>query len=326
MLAIRSDGSRLSADHSTPNPDLKPGHALLRLRLATLSHDDLRAARPDSAFVGILGHECVASVERVSPDDRTPPDAPKRLANARVLIQPSIPCARCETCLRGLAAQCPNALLPGRKALDGCLAERLTVPIHALLPIPDAIEDERAVLAYTLARAIHHARVAAPSTSAWVTVLGDGPDALLAAHILSRDHPATRLLAREESAIALCAKWGLKHRETAEAGRRHDQDLVLLASRAPSDFALALSLLKPRATLLLAESPAAPVALDDAHDREIRILPSHAASLHDAVAILAARAADVTPLLAKRYRLQDAPLAFRDYAQERGPRKPLIAP
>ncbi|MGD9692633.1 MAG: alcohol dehydrogenase catalytic domain-containing protein [Phycisphaerales bacterium] len=326
MLAIRSDGSRLTADASTPNPDPTPGHALLSLRLATLSHDDLRAARPDSGFVGTLGHECIATVERISPDERTPTDAPKRLNNARVLLQPSIPCARCELCQRGLAAHCPSALLPGRKGLNGCLSERFTAPIHALTPIPDALDDERAIMAYALARALHHARVAALSSTAWATVMGDGPDALLSAQVLSRDHPATRLLAREESAIALCAKWGLKHRDASEAGRRQDQDLVLLASRTPSDFPLALSFLKPRATLLLAEPPSAPVSLEDAHAREIRILSSHAASLADAIPLLTSGAVDVAPLLGKRYRLQDAPLAFRDLAQERGPRKPVITP
>lgn len=326
MLAIRSDGARLLADASSPAPDAAPGRSLLRLRLATLGPDDLFAARPSSGFVGVLGHEVVASVERVMADDRTPADTARKLTGARVLVQPSIPCAKCETCQRGLASHCPDALRPGRNGLDGALAERFVAPAHALVPLPDSVDDERAVMAYALARALHHARVAAPAGSAWITVIGDGSEALLCAMLLTREHPSARLLAREESAIALCAKWGIKHRDAAEAGRRQDQDVVVLVSDAPADFALAVSLLRPRATLLLARPPASPVSLSAAHESELRVLSSCGATLSDAVSLLSTNAVDVAALMGKRHRLADAPLAFRDLAQERGPRKPLIVP
>lgn len=324
MFAIRSDGARLLADGSAPAPELGAGQALLSLRVASLGPEDLRAASPGSGFSGVLGHECVATVERVLPDARLTAEAARRLGGARALVQSSIPCASCETCQRGLAAHCPKALLPGRRGMGGALAERFSAPASALVVVPDGVDDERAVMAYALARAMHHARVAAPAASAWITVIGDSPEAALCAALLAKDHPSARLLAREESTISLCAKWGVKHRDAAEAGRRRDQDVVVVASDSAADFALGCSLLRARGTLLLGRAPSAGVSLEELHAREARLLCSSGGSLQDALALLASGGVDVSGLAGVRRRLSDGALAFRDASQERGARKSLI--
>jgi hypothetical protein len=58
-------------------------------------------------------------------------------------------------------------------------------------------------------------------------VLGDGPLGLVMVQVMSRLNASVRLIGRHADKLAICEKWGVKHRLADEVGRRDDQDVVV---------------------------------------------------------------------------------------------------
>jgi 2-desacetyl-2-hydroxyethyl bacteriochlorophyllide A dehydrogenase len=87
----------------------------------------------------ILGHELVGRIA----DSR------------RVVVDPLITCGLCSECRRGATNLCRNLRLLGMDQIDGCFAEHVVVPESQVHPIPDKLDDERAVLAEPLANIVH---------------------------------------------------------------------------------------------------------------------------------------------------------------------------
>lgn len=117
-----------------PEPELKTGEALVRVRACALNHLDLwnrrGIERVRFAFPHIPGADI--SGEIVQTSDGSMP------SGRRVLLQPGLSCGRCEACLDGLDNECPKYDVFGSQS-DGGYAELVRVPLQNLVAIPDAI-------------------------------------------------------------------------------------------------------------------------------------------------------------------------------------------
>src|SRR5690606_9211958 len=93
----------------------------------------------------------------------------------RIIAAMILPCGACERCRRGLGSHCPQRLVPGVERGDGCFSERFTLPVSALVRVPDAVDDDRAVFVHDVAAALQAARQLDAQGGGYITVLGDGP-------------------------------------------------------------------------------------------------------------------------------------------------------
>jgi L-iditol 2-dehydrogenase len=161
--------------HSEPEPEPRPGEALVRVSAVGVCGSDLHwlsqagigDARLEQPLV--LGHEFAGIVE--SQDSV--------LYGRRVAVDPAIPCQACEYCLEGNPNLCENLRFAGHGLTDGGLRECLAWPERCLFPLPDAIDDEAGALLEPLGVALHAIDLGALTPGMRVGVFGCGPIGLM---------------------------------------------------------------------------------------------------------------------------------------------------
>lgn len=301
------DGKNPALNTSHPAPTPLTGEAVIRpLRLA-ISTLDLRSIRSDAPHRGVLGHEFVGVVESINGKDA------HSLTGKRVVGSINTLCGECDLCLRGLSVHCRSRTLMGLQNRDGCFADAFTLPAGNLVAVPDAIDDDHAVFAHVLAAAIQAARQLTIEGKPYITVLGDGPLGLLAVQIMAKLNASVRLIGKHNEKLAICEKWGIKHRHVDDIGRRADQDVVVDCTGSPEGLALSMQLVRPRGKILLKSlhGPDARCNLSPLVTHEIELIGSHFGPISEAIALLARREVDVVSLISKRANFNHAADAWK---------------
>ena len=125
----------------------------------------------------ILGHEYAGIVEAVGES------ADKSLLGKRVAVEPGVPCATCEYCLRGEYNVCPSMTFPGGPGCDGAFAEFITVHAGFCFPVPEEMPAVDAAMIEPLAVAIHTVELARLKPGETAAIIGLGPIGLLTAAV-----------------------------------------------------------------------------------------------------------------------------------------------
>ncbi|MFK7885071.1 MAG: alcohol dehydrogenase catalytic domain-containing protein [Phycisphaerales bacterium] len=314
MRAARIESGNVVVDPSypdpTPDPTAERGTAIVRVSRVLITETDRSVLAGVVPHTGVLGQAFVGTVERIVGDD------PRNLAGRRVVSSPDLPDPSSSLAQRGLGAHDPDRTVLGVRGRDGCLADLLAVPTAALVPVPDAVDADRAVFALPLARALHAAQIVRIPGKTYVTILGDNLRALLAAQVLARLNASVRLLGTMPDRLDRCARWGVKHRHRDEAGLWGDQDIVVDSERDVRTFELACGMVRPRGTIvLLGETPAGESRssgdLALVIEREITVIGARCGSLGEGVSMLGSGMVDLDGLISKRFKLEDAEKAIR---------------
>jgi alcohol dehydrogenase len=193
----------------------------------------------------VLGHEFVGIVEAVGDNTGT------KLKGKRVVGSPIIACGTCNLCQGGLSEHCRDRSIIGIAGRDGCFADRFTMPVSNLVPVPDSLDDDHAVFAVPLGSAIQAARQFTIEGKPYITVLGDGPLGLLMVQVMAKLNASVRLIGRYTEKLSICEKWGVKHRHVDDIGRRADQDIVVDCTGSRSGLELSMKLVRPRGRIVL---------------------------------------------------------------------------
>jgi propanol-preferring alcohol dehydrogenase len=125
-----------------PEPDLRPGHALLEVLACGVCYSDVKISRGRMPFSDGLalphvpGHEICGRVLRSDP----PVLEPGSLA----VVYHVFPCRRCARCRAGEDNLCRNPAATTGFTHPGGFQERLQVPVDRLLPVPPGIDPLRA--------------------------------------------------------------------------------------------------------------------------------------------------------------------------------------
>lgn len=125
----------------TPAPG--PGEVLVRVRAASLNHLDVWVRRGlpiETTMPHIGGSDVAGVVEEVGPEVEGVE------VDARVVVNPSLWCGRCEWCKRGEEPLCVRYRILGEHTQGG-FAEYVVVPAANLYPIPDDVPFEEAAAA-----------------------------------------------------------------------------------------------------------------------------------------------------------------------------------
>lgn len=155
------------------------------------------------SFPQVLGHEVVATIDRVGPGVTV------RQVGERVVLNPWLSCVTrglepCEWCLRGELAQCRNfcrgTIAPGihtgnSRHATGGFAPFLPAHESQCIPVPDEISDEAAVLADPFSVSLHSILHWPPPRDGVVVVYGCGTLGLMTIAILRALFPQCRIVA-----------------------------------------------------------------------------------------------------------------------------------
>ena len=118
-----------------PDPEPRPGRAIVRVRACALNHLDLWGRRGLQRVRIPLPHIPGSDVAGEVVDDGGGHVA----ARTRVLLQPGISCGACPACREGRDNLCPKYDVLGFMS-DGGYAELVSVPTANLVPIPAGVD------------------------------------------------------------------------------------------------------------------------------------------------------------------------------------------
>ena len=202
MKALVYTGTKASEIREQPEPELRPGDALVGIEAVGICGSDMHAWHghdPRRVPPMILGHEAAGTVLDGA--------APGR----RVVLNPLITCGRCRYCTGGRSNLCPERELIGMQR-PGAFAERIAIPERNLIEVPDGMAPQQAALTEPCATAWHavelgRAALWQPLAESRVLVIGGGSVGLLAGLIL-RHHGCAELRLAEVNPL---------RRETAAA-------------------------------------------------------------------------------------------------------------
>src|SRR5437773_7983516 len=196
MKALHYENRELKiADVAKPIGD---GEAVVRVTLSGICNTDLEITRGYAGFQGTIGHEFVGVIEELPksvlearPLGRAQFQGEPFLTvglltrGQRVVGEINAGCGCCDLCLAGDARHCAQRTVLGIVGRDGAHAEFLELPAANLLPVPNEISDERAVVTEPLAGACGILERAYITVATKVAVVGDGKLGLLCAQVLA---------------------------------------------------------------------------------------------------------------------------------------------
>ena len=336
MLAFTVRNHSLTAIRK-PLPRLRPGWALVRVRLAGICNTDVEILRGYHNFRGTPGHEFIGEVVDVR---GARSHEKKSWLGRRVAGEINIACAAlgfhppCEFCRRGLKTHCARRKVLGIVAHDGAFAEFLALPLENLHAVSNTITDEEAVFIEPLAAACQILAQVRVSAFRKAAVLGDGKLAQLIAMVLRSTGIPVVMFGKHSEKLALARRNGIK----TVLVRGHSTDLkgsaasarfplVVEATGSPAGLTLGITLTEPRGTLVLKSTfhGAAPIESWPIVVNEIAMLGSRCGPFAKAIALLRAKLVDPRPLVTRTFPLSDASKAIK-FAQQKGVLKVLLKP
>lgn len=304
MRAWFVENGTVKVDAGAAEPKPGVGEALIRPTRLAIGSADL--ARVVAGGAGVPGQAFVGVVETVGKE------TDRAWVGRRVVGEVGVVCGACDLCRAGLKEHCRKRTELGMPGRDGCFAERFTLPAVNLHAVPDNVDDDRAVFAEALASAYQIMRQLTIEGRPYLTVLGDGRLGLLCAQVLSKLNATVRCIGKHESKLALCEKWGVKHRLLRDVGLRQDQDIVVDCTGRADGLATAVAMVRPRGTVVLktldprhGEAGAQASALSVVVENEINLVGSRRGPVAAALEALSADEADVVSLISRRMKLTD---------------------
>jgi alcohol dehydrogenase len=315
-----------------PQPRLRPGWALIRVRLAGMCNTDIEILRGYHDFRGTLGHEFVGDVAGVASAKD------KSWIGRRVVGEINVTCAglgfgqrakakMCSYCCRGIPTHCARRRVLGILGQDGAFAEYLALPVVNLHRVPAGIPDDAAVFTEPLAAAGEILEQVDVREHREACVLGDGKLAQLIARVLRMAGLRVVMIGKHEGKLRLARRAGV---ETALSGSQSSRranafTLVVEATGSPSGLALAQQITSPRGILVLKSTfqGAEQVETWPMVVKEITVVGSRCGPFRPALALLRSARVDPRPLISRVFDLKDAAEAIR-HAQRPGVMKVLL--
>ena len=334
MLSFRTVNKKLRAI-SKPVPKLRPGWALVRVRLAGICNTDVEILRGYHAFRGTPGHEFVGQVTDVKGVSAA---TKRKWLGRRVTGEINVSCSGygyrrvCDFCRCGLKTHCARRAVLGIVAHDGAFAEYLALPLENLHLVPKNVTDEQAVFVEPLAAACEILEQVKVKKFRSAAVLGDGKLAQLIALMLRTAISRIVMYGKHEKKLALARRAGIQTKKVsgdASDLKRIKESFGLLveATGSPSGLALAQHMTEPRGTLVLKSTfhDAAPVETWPIVVKEITVVGSRCGPFAKAIALLRSGEVDPTPLIERTFPLDQTPTAIQ-FAQRSGIMKVLLKP
>src|SRR5215207_8131585 len=292
MRAIVLD-NRVTFQQSRPSPDPRDGEVLVRVSCAGVCETDLQLIKGYMGFHGVLGHEVVGIAE----------SGP--FAGRRVVGEINCACWNCETCRSGLPTHCPNRTVLGILNHDGAFADLIAVPERNLHRVPDSVPDDIAVFTEPVAAAFQIPAQLTIAATDRVVVLGDGRLGNLCAQVLASIADDVLVVGKHQEKLAILQRMGLATAMLSDELPPRAADIVVDCTGSDSGLSAALTLVRPRGTIVLKTTVAgtqtlawAPFVID-----EVTLVGSRCGPFDQALTALEKGEVRVQPLISERYDL-----------------------
>src|SRR5260370_1053135 len=267
MLAFIVQGRKLAVKKK-PLPKLRPGWALVRVRLAGICNTDLEILRGYHGFRGTPGHEFVGEVAEVQGVSAA---TKREWLGRRVCGEINVSCSAygfklvCDFCRRGLKTHCGRRTVLGIVNHDGAFAQDFAFPLGNLQPVPDNVTDEQAVFVEPLAAACEILDQVNVKKFRSAAVLGDGKLAQLITLVLRTAIPRVVMYGKHEKKLALARRAGIQTKRVSgdASDLKHIKEnfrLLVEPTGSPPRFALPRPPTRPRGTLVLKSTFPGPAA------------------------------------------------------------------
>ncbi|MFQ5702911.1 MAG: alcohol dehydrogenase catalytic domain-containing protein [Gemmatimonadales bacterium] len=300
MKALWLEDGRIALN-DVPLPTPAAGEVLVRVLRAGICNTDLELIRGYYPFKGILGHEFVGLVE----------DGPQTLVGERVVGEINAVCGNCRACRAEMKTHCANRTVLGIDGRHGAFAEYLTLPVENLHVVPNSVSTDAATFTEPLAAALEIQQQIEIIPGSRVLVVGEGKLGQLIAQTIALTDCNLVVVGRHTGKLKLLADRGIETclERAVDVG---GFDVVVECTGRAGGFALALSSLRPRGTLVMKSTYAGELTMDASRVvvNEITLMGSRCGPFEPALDLLAHRKIDVEPLIHARYQLVDIVGAF----------------
>lgn len=236
MKALFCSGKGVQFLQDYPDAKPLPGEMVLNVTHCGICDTDVQLAEGYMGFQGVLGHEFVGV------------DAEGNRYTAEI----NNACQNCDWCQRGLATHCPHRTVLGIFHHDGAMAQRVTVPMTNLHPVPDSISNLSAVFIEPLAAAFQILEQVSVGGNQQIAVLGDGKLGILCAWVLATRSDHVLLVGKHSQKLAIAGeRVQTLLLDEALDSRKKTFDIVVDATGNVSGLEMACQLCKSRGTVVL---------------------------------------------------------------------------
>jgi threonine dehydrogenase-like Zn-dependent dehydrogenase len=248
MKAFVVTGPGRSQVIAVPEPVPAPGQVVVGIERAGVCGTDVEFFTGEMAYLQQghaaypmrLGHEWCGTVRAVG--DGVDPGWLGR----RVTGDTMLGCGTCDRCLAGRGHVCEDRCEVGiRGGFPGALAEQLAMPVTALHPLPDSVNEVAGALVEPGGSALRSLRAAAVQPGERVLVLGPGTIGLLVAMFALAHGAQVHVLGLTRRSLDFARALGVHGAWTAADLPRVPFDAVIDASNSPGLPAEALGLVEP---------------------------------------------------------------------------------
>ena len=259
------DGPHQAVVRDIPEPPRAPDEVLVAMDRVGICGSDLAvyAGTRRAKYPLVLGHEGVGRV--------VDPGSSPYGHDARVVVEPNIPCGTCVICRRGQGHVCPTKRSLGMNA-PGVFAELVAVPAEFVHPLPETLTFADAVGIEPLAVALHAFGAGHVAACEPVAVIGCGAEGLLllrvaatfGARVLALDVRPERLeVARSHGAqqVALVPSAGAATEVAERIAREWCPAVVFEAAGAAAALDLAMQVVAPGGRIVAVGLAANPIRL-----------------------------------------------------------------
>lgn len=324
--AVLTDIRRIEI-REVPEPAIQTDtDVLLRVAAVGLCGSDLqyystgRIGSDVVRFPFIIGHECVAVVEKGGRDVKNvkPGD--------RVAVDPAVSCGKCDQCLQGRPNTCRNLRFlgcPGQ--LNGSLTEFIVMPESSCYPLVEGTDTKHGILAEPLSIGIYAVRLMGPAPVSSIAILGAGPIGL-SVGIAAKDigiqkiYMTDKIDDRLEAAQKAGAVW-IGHPDRANIVENIMEtepsglDAVFECCGDQEALDQAVALLKPGGKLMIVGIPESDLITFDVHRlrrKEITVqnVRRQNGCMPAAIDLIARRKSDLNFLVTHAFSLEETQKAF----------------
>lgn len=289
-----------------PEPRAAAGQVVVRVERAGVCGTDAEFFSGDMSYLHTgqaayplrIGHEWCGRVAEVGPG------VDASWLGRRVAADTMLGCGSCRLCSTGRQHLCAERYEIGiRNGWPGALAEKLPVPVSALVPLPEEVDEVLGALVEPAANALRAVRGVDPQSGKRVLIVGPGTIGLLSAQIARALGCEVGLVGASAESLRFAESLGFSNVWTSEpAGQASGFDAVVDASNDPAVPARAAVLVEPGGRVVFIGISGEPSLLDS---RELVLkdvtavgVLSGSGGLQGAVELFASGAVDPRPLVA----------------------------
>jgi len=269
----------------------------------------------------VLGHEVAGTVTAVGPGVEA------IAAGDRVAVSPSLPCNKCEYCLKGQQNHCLDMRFYGSAMrnphVDGAFRQQIVAEASQCHKLDDRVSLAEGAFAEPFAVTLHAVNRAGSLLGKRVLVTGSGPIGALCA-LAARAHGAREIIVTDvlDGPLAYARKVGADRtinvasapeQLAALAAGKGTMDVMFEASGNAAALGSGLAALRPRSTLVqlgLGGDIALPQNVVVGKEIEIRGSFRFHEEFALAVDLINQRRVDVRPLISDTFPIEDAVRAF----------------